>query len=153
MRMVPVTRRKMIKMLMILSRDRSSHTIIYTEEEEMGDNREEGGVRGQVQKHFQWSDSWRNLCPSDVMKPFWISGPAHSKVMDWVDQQPQCHMHATRKNMYVKKAAWLFCQLRFNLSHQLRFLDAPSACNCINSQCTFALLSICMCANITWATC
>lgn len=43
MRMVPVTRRKMIKMLMILSRDRSSHTIIYTEEEEMGDNRERGG--------------------------------------------------------------------------------------------------------------
>lgn len=30
MRMVPVTRRKMIKMLMILSRDRSNHTIIYT---------------------------------------------------------------------------------------------------------------------------
>lgn len=29
MRMVPVTRRKMMKMLMILSRDRSSQTTIY----------------------------------------------------------------------------------------------------------------------------
>lgn len=33
MRSVPVTRRKMMKMLMILSRDRSNHTIICIQRE------------------------------------------------------------------------------------------------------------------------
>lgn len=32
MRRVPVTRRKMMKMLIILSRERSNHTIIYIQE-------------------------------------------------------------------------------------------------------------------------
>lgn len=39
---VPVTRRKMIKMLMILSRDRSNHTIIYVHIEEEIEERGRG---------------------------------------------------------------------------------------------------------------
>lgn len=72
---VPVTRRKMMKMLMILSRDRSNHTTIWghrwEEIEERGGGRK-GGDREQIQSQYsseevvniQWSDTWRNLCPS-----------------------------------------------------------------------------------------
>lgn len=46
MRRVPVTRRKMMKMLMILSRDRSNHTIIYVHREEEEDEIEGWGGGG-----------------------------------------------------------------------------------------------------------
>ena len=40
---VPVTRRKMMKMLMILSRDRSNHTTIYTHKEDTHRKKEKKG--------------------------------------------------------------------------------------------------------------
>lgn len=57
MRMVPVTRRKMMKMLMILSRDRSSQTTIY--------GKEGGGndIGVNEVRPVQRSDTWRNLGP------------------------------------------------------------------------------------------
>lgn len=42
---VPVTRRKMMKMLMILSKERSNHTIIWTEEMKGGRRRKIQRVR------------------------------------------------------------------------------------------------------------
>ena len=41
---VPVTRRKMMKMLMILSRERSNHTIIWTEGREIERQRKVGVI-------------------------------------------------------------------------------------------------------------
>lgn len=43
MRSVPVTSRKMMKMLMILSRDRSNHTTICVKRQEGGEEDEEDG--------------------------------------------------------------------------------------------------------------
>jgi len=58
-RMVPVTSRKMMKMLMILSRERSNHTIIWTDEGRETE-REEILVLLET-KSRQWLDPWRNL--------------------------------------------------------------------------------------------
>lgn len=54
---VPVTRRKMMKMLMILSSDRSNHTIIYVHIErrriQTGRNRRSGGKQEGERKQIQ----------------------------------------------------------------------------------------------------
>lgn len=101
---VPVTRRKMMKMLMILSSDRSNHTIIYSANmertTETGSRREEGGkmeVAEQIQSqccsegfNIQWlkRKTWRNLCPFECKGC--LFGPEDIKVVGLVSQQWGC---------------------------------------------------------------
>lgn len=90
MRSVPVTSRKMMKMLMILSRDRSNHTTICVKRQEEEENDEGDGETGNKSvgpcKHPGTRDAeWhtlRKLRPShENQQPLGIVAPVHGEVV------------------------------------------------------------------------
>lgn len=89
-----------MKMLMILSRDRSNHTIICVqreEEEEEGDGEKKEQSQSNLESPgtTQRSDTLRKLCPSHVKKqPFLDLGSCAQQGGD-LEARGSVHMHTS----------------------------------------------------------
>jgi len=149
---VPVTRRKMMKMLMILSRDRSNHTTIYAHGEE--DVEERRGRRrrstvSKIQKRLKTSsdqthgETWvlhmRRSHLGSKRRPL---GPwGKQKVVHWGAGIP---VAACTDPFTWTPASEKLC---WRWNSQLRVLNAPK----LHQQHQFG--RVCVCVNVTQAKC